>query len=139
MVTAFAASALARNDFLHDQSYEPPIRRKHRMKISTFIPDGRRLTVHALHVGDRINTTNFEGETLSAVPLAVRIRENGIAVLFRYGVAVLIGLSSEDERGFLDRRQTCALRRGDGDGRTDKRDGGSGSSGRTSPCTGNVA
>jgi required for meiotic nuclear division protein 1 len=103
MVTAFAASALARNDFLHDQSYEPPIRRKHRMKISTFIPDGRRLTVHALHVGDRINTTNFEGETLSAVPLAIRIRENGIAVLFRYGVAVLIGLSSEDERGFLDK------------------------------------
>src|SRR5437667_12063507 len=77
--------------------------RKHRMKISTSIPDGSRLTAHALHVGDRINTTSFEGEALSAVPLAIRIGKNGIAVLFRYGVAVLIGLSPEDERGFRDR------------------------------------
>jgi uncharacterized Rmd1/YagE family protein len=73
------------------------------MKISTSISDGLRLTAHALHVGDRINTTSFDGEALSAVPLAIRIGENGIAVLFRYGVAVLIGLSAEDERGFLDR------------------------------------
>jgi uncharacterized Rmd1/YagE family protein len=73
------------------------------MKVSTFIPDGRRLTAHALHVGDRINTTSFEGEALSAVPLAIRIGGNGIAVLFRYGVAVLIGFSPEDERSFLDK------------------------------------
>jgi uncharacterized Rmd1/YagE family protein len=73
------------------------------MKISTSIPDGSRLTAHALHVGDRINTTSFEGEALSAVPLAIRVGESGIAVLLRYGVAVLIGLSPEDERGFLDR------------------------------------
>ena len=73
------------------------------MKTWTSIPVGSRLTAHALHVGDRINTTSFEGEALSAVPLAIRIGENGIAVLFRYGVAVLIGLSPEDERGFRDR------------------------------------
>jgi uncharacterized Rmd1/YagE family protein len=77
--------------------------RKDRMNISTFIPNGQRLTAHALQVGDRINTTNFDGEALSAVPFAIRIGENGIAVLFRYGVAVLIGLSSEDERGFLEK------------------------------------
>jgi uncharacterized Rmd1/YagE family protein len=73
------------------------------MKTWTSIPVGSRLTAHALHVGDRINTTSFEGDALSAVPLAIRIGENGIAVLFRYGVAVLIGLSAEEERGFLDR------------------------------------
>ena len=73
------------------------------MKTWTSIPVGSRLTAHALHIGDRINTTSFEGEALSAVPLAIRIGENGIAVLFRYGVAVLIGLSLEEERGFLDR------------------------------------
>src|SRR6266700_1785918 len=73
------------------------------MTVSGFIPSARRLTAHAVHVGDRINTTNFEGEALSAVPLAIRIGGNGIAVLFRYGVAVLIGLSSEDERGFLEK------------------------------------
>jgi uncharacterized Rmd1/YagE family protein len=76
------------------------------MTASHFPANQRRLTAHALHVGDRINTTNFEGEALSAVPLAIRIGEKGIAVLFRYGVAVLIGLSSEDERNFLDRLAT---------------------------------
>lgn len=64
---------------------------------------GTRLSAHALHVGDRINTMGFEGEALSAVPLAIRVGKTGIAVLFRYGVAVLIGLSSEDERVFLEK------------------------------------
>lgn len=64
---------------------------------------GTRLTAHALHVGDRINTMGFEGETLSAVPLAIRVGATGIAVLFRYGVAVLIGLSAADERVFLEK------------------------------------
>ncbi|HEY0569474.1 MAG TPA: RMD1 family protein [Xanthobacteraceae bacterium] len=64
---------------------------------------GTRVTAHALHVGDRINTMGFEGEALSAVPLAIRVGKAGIAVLFRYGVAVLIGLSPQDERGFLER------------------------------------
>src|ERR1700733_5463221 len=64
---------------------------------------GTRVTAHALHVGDRINTTGFEGEALSAVPLAVKVKTDGIAVLFRYGVAVLIGLSGDDEREFLER------------------------------------
>jgi hypothetical protein len=36
----------------------------------------------------RINTTSFEGEGLSAVPLAVRVGKTGVAVLFRYGVVV---------------------------------------------------
>jgi uncharacterized Rmd1/YagE family protein len=67
-------------------------------------PDmGTRLTAHALHVGDRINTMGFEGEALSAVPLAIRAGKTGIVVLFRYGVAVLIGLSSEDERVFREK------------------------------------
>jgi uncharacterized Rmd1/YagE family protein len=68
--------------------------------ISTDI--GTRVTAHALLVGDRINTMGFEGEALSAVPLAVRIDKAGIAILFRYGVVVLIGLSPDDETGFLE-------------------------------------
>jgi uncharacterized Rmd1/YagE family protein len=73
------------------------------MTISRFLANERRLTVHALQVGDRINTTSFEGEALSAVPLAVRVGDKGVAVLFRYGVAVLIGLSAEDERNFMEK------------------------------------
>jgi uncharacterized Rmd1/YagE family protein len=64
---------------------------------------GPRVSAHALHVGDRINTMGFEGEALSAVPLAIRVGRAGIAVLFRYGVAVLIGLSPEDETALLQR------------------------------------
>ncbi len=64
---------------------------------------GSRVTAHARHVGDRINTMGFEGEALSAVPLAVRVGASGVAVLFRYGVAVLIGLSPEEENRFLEK------------------------------------
>ncbi|MET0446726.1 MAG: RMD1 family protein [Pseudorhodoplanes sp.] len=61
----------------------------------------RRVQVHAMHLGDRINTSSFEGDIVSAVPLAVRTGEAGTAVLFRYGVAVLIGLTPEEEAAFL--------------------------------------
>jgi required for meiotic nuclear division protein 1 len=61
------------------------------------------LTAHALQIGDRINTAGFEGQILSSAPLAVRVGEHGIAVMFRYGVVVLIGLSSTEESEFLSR------------------------------------
>ncbi len=61
----------------------------------------RRIPVHALHLGDRINTANYDGDIVSAVPLAIRTGENGTAVLFRFGVAVLIGLTAEEEAAFL--------------------------------------
>ena len=61
------------------------------------------ITAHALQLGDRINTAGFEGQVLSSTPLAVRVGESGLAVVFRYGVAVLIGLSAEEEAEFLDR------------------------------------
>ena len=48
------------------------------------------ITAHALQLGDRINTAGFEGEVVSSAPLAVRILPDGLAVLFRYGVSVLI-------------------------------------------------
>lgn len=62
----------------------------------------RRIPVHAIHLGDRINTSGYNGEILSAVPLAVRVGESGVAVLFRYGVAVLIGIPSAEENTFLE-------------------------------------
>ena len=60
------------------------------------------VTAHALQLGDRINTVGFEGETLSAAPLAIRISQTGIAVIFRYGVVVLIGMSQQEENDFLE-------------------------------------
>lgn len=68
-----------------------------------FVPHSHVMTAHAVQVGDRINTTGFEGEILSNTPLSMRMPGNGIAVLFRYGVVVLIDLSPQQERDFLDR------------------------------------
>jgi uncharacterized Rmd1/YagE family protein len=67
-------------------------------------PAAQQLTAHALLIGDRINTAGFEGQVLSSAPLAVRVGSNGLAVLFRYGVAVFIGLSAaEEEEEFCER------------------------------------
>ena len=59
--------------------------------------------VHALQIGDRINTAGFEGEVLSSTPMALRIGASGLAVVFRYGVAVFIGMSADEEAAFLER------------------------------------
>jgi required for meiotic nuclear division protein 1 len=71
--------------------------------MTTPDPTAQQLIAHALQIGDRINTANFEGEILSSAPLAVRIGASGLAVLFRYGVAVFIGLSAAEETDFLER------------------------------------
>lgn len=63
---------------------------------------GQRLTIHALQVGDRLNTTNLEArDMISTTPAAFRVQTGGIAVLFRYGVAVLIGLKPDEATAFL--------------------------------------
>lgn len=66
-------------------------------------PSAPNLHAHAVQLADRINTAGFEGDVLSAMPLAVRIGESGVAVVFRYGVVVFIGLSPHEEGAFLDR------------------------------------
>jgi required for meiotic nuclear division protein 1 len=68
-------------------------------------PPARQLTAHALQIGDRINTAGFEGQVLSNTPLAMRVGGSGLAVVFRYGVAVFIGLSAEEEKDFLEKLQ----------------------------------
>jgi len=58
-----------------------------------------RVTARALLLGERIDTAMLErSDVISTTPLAFRV-EGGYAVLFRYGVVVLIGLSpiQEDE------------------------------------------
>lgn len=60
------------------------------------------ISVHAVQIADRINTAGFEGEILSSTPLAVRVGANGLAVVFRYGVAVFVGLAADQERVLLD-------------------------------------
>ncbi len=68
-------------------------------------PAAQQLTAHAVLIGDRINIAGFEGQVLSSAPLAVRVGSNGLAVVFRYGVVVFIGLSVAEEAEFLERLQ----------------------------------
>src|ERR1700692_4186135 len=66
-------------------------------------PTAQQITAHALLIGDSINTAGFEGQVLSGAPFAVRVGSSGVAVVFRYGVVVFIGLSAEEEADFLER------------------------------------
>src|SRR5262249_32304646 len=63
---------------------------------------GTRITARAFFVAERLNTGGLErGDVLSTAPLAFRVGEGGVAVLFRYGVVVLIGLNALEEDEFL--------------------------------------
>jgi uncharacterized Rmd1/YagE family protein len=63
---------------------------------------GPRTTARAFFVADRINASGLErGDVLATTPLAFRVNDNGIAILFRYGVVVLIGLNALEEDEFL--------------------------------------
>jgi uncharacterized Rmd1/YagE family protein len=64
----------------------------------------RQITARALLLGDRIVTAGLERkDVLSTAPLAFRAGENGIVALFRYGVAVLVGMSPLEEEEVIDR------------------------------------
>ena len=61
-----------------------------------------RLTARALIVGERIDTAGLERpDMISALPLAFRVGTNGMVALFRFGVAVLVGLSPLEEEDTL--------------------------------------
>lgn len=60
------------------------------------------IAVHAVQIGDRINTAGFDGEILLSTPLAVRVGTSGLAVVFRYGVAVFLGLTADQEAQFVE-------------------------------------
>lgn len=62
----------------------------------------QRLTVRALLLGERIDTSGLErSDTISANPFAFRVGEHGMAVFFRYGAAVLAGLTPLEEDDLL--------------------------------------
>ena len=57
-----------------------------------------RTTLRALLLGDRIETAGLErNDVLSTLPLAFRAGAKGIVALFRYGVAVMVGMSPLEE------------------------------------------
>jgi len=60
------------------------------------------LRIRAVMLGERINASNLElGTLVSSTPAAFRVHA-GLAVIFRYGVVVLIGLVPSEEKVVLD-------------------------------------
>ena len=68
---------------------------------------GASVAARALLVGDRIDTAALERDetlqTISKQPLAFKAGENGLAVVFRYGVVVFVGLTQAEENDVLKR------------------------------------
>jgi uncharacterized Rmd1/YagE family protein len=61
-----------------------------------------RLTARALLVGDRIDTVGLERpDMISSLPLAFRVGAEGMVALFRFGVAVMVGLTPLEEEDLL--------------------------------------
>jgi uncharacterized Rmd1/YagE family protein len=76
-----------------------------------------RLTARALIVGERIDTAGLERpDMISSLPLAFRVGPTGMVALFRFGAAVMVGLTpleEEDTLAKLKSRVTGARARSD--------------------------
>jgi uncharacterized Rmd1/YagE family protein len=60
------------------------------------------LTLRAVLLGQRLETRGLSRQdSIGLTPLTLRVGEAGVAFLFRYGVAVLLGLSADDEASLL--------------------------------------
>src|SRR5450631_510958 len=63
----------------------------------------RRVTARALLLGDRIDAAGLErSDMISASPLAFHVGAGGFVALYRFGVAVMIGLSPLEEDDVLN-------------------------------------
>ena len=80
-------------------------------------PAPTRLTARALIVGERIDTAGLERpDMISSLPLAFRVGASGMVALFRFGAAVMVGLTpleEEDTLAKLMSRVTGARARSD--------------------------
>jgi uncharacterized Rmd1/YagE family protein len=65
-----------------------------------------RVTARALLLGDRIDAAGLErSDMISATPLAFRVGSAGFVALYRFGVAVMVGLSPLEEDEVLKQVQ----------------------------------
>ncbi|MFN3402434.1 MAG: RMD1 family protein, partial [Ferrovibrio sp.] len=70
--------------------------------IPAMAQPSRRLTIRALLLGERLDVSGLErSDAISTTPFAFRVGEHGLVALFRYGAAVLAGLSPVEEDDLL--------------------------------------
>ncbi len=73
------------------------------------------MRIEAILLAQRLDTRKFESRApVADSPLTLHVGRDGLAVLFRFGVAVLFGLSAEERRDFL--AELTAVATGPGDG-----------------------
>lgn len=83
-----------------------------RSALTQCLGDQRPLVVRALLLGEGIATHRFDHqEPLARTPLTIAVHEGGVAVLFRYGVFVLINVSPQGERGLVERLSPAIIDR----------------------------
>jgi uncharacterized Rmd1/YagE family protein len=71
--------------------------------MTKLFSDREHISARALFVGQRVELREFEkSKRLASNPLVVTVGSDGCAVLFRYGVVVLFGLTAVEEVTFLD-------------------------------------
>jgi len=79
--------------------------------VNPLFKDQTDIKVRALFVGQRIDLRAFEhAHRLASAPLLVSAGALGAAVLFRYGVVVLFGLSAIEEVSFLSDIQSLIVK-----------------------------
>lgn len=65
---------------------------------------GRPIVVRAVLLGERLATHRFDRQVaLAHMPLTIGVHEGGVAVLFRYGVIVLMNVHQDAEANLLQR------------------------------------
>jgi len=74
-------------------------------------PAASRKRGHAILLSDRIDTSQLEHDhVVSTAPLTYKYGKDGFVTLFRYGVAVMIGLTPEEEDEVLKSLQSRLIR-----------------------------
>jgi uncharacterized Rmd1/YagE family protein len=72
------------------------------LTLSTPKPAALRVTARALALGERLDASGLErSDMISSTPLAFSVGTSGFVALYRFGVAVLVGLSPIEEDDFL--------------------------------------
>jgi uncharacterized Rmd1/YagE family protein len=75
------------------------------------LPSGA-FRARALLLAARLDLRSWpETDALARAPLMVRVPAGGVAVLFRYGVAVFFGVAADAERSFCERLASIAAHR----------------------------
>ena len=63
--------------------------------------DGAEVRAHGLYLAGRIETRNLTARRVGSTPLVVEVGDQGLCVVFRYGVLVFVGTTSPERGAFV--------------------------------------